>query len=226
MAKNVPTAKAKTGWFYYPKDGDTIPCPPDSAKTPSFFARGHFDSKTRLDPSNILVTYTDKVDNKQKTIAGTIVVQPHEWTVLFSGAGLVAANNPFTLTICNLDSECITEKFNVADPKVAEKLSIMLTHINAPTANQTVTPTFSATGNTDSQNQVCGNLIDNSSNVFPGTTVYDQNNLWVVQFNNIPAGIYTLTIVALPDTSSVSPIIVAPDPNSQGLNTGSFAAIR
>jgi hypothetical protein len=218
--------KTSNGGFIFPKNGQIIPkCAEDPiAHKPSFRATGFFLGHAYLlVPDKCLVTYTEKASGTPKKVQGSIKFDNgNAWVVEFTDAGLIAANGEFTCTVTNSNDDTPPPvKFAISNAaaKVASASTVsgLLTHINYPTTpdNNTVPSTFACTGTTDSTNAVSGSLVDGSSNVFGGTTTGQGPN-WVILFANIPAGVYTLTVVALPDMTSVSPVIVAPNTSGDG----------
>jgi hypothetical protein len=215
----APTAN---GGFTFPVDQQVIPkCETDPDTKMLFFqAKGYFlepASNYLLDPSSCVVNYKDSKTGALQTIKGIIKLNNgNAWVVEFSSDGLVLDNNPFTCIVTNLNGDKLKVEFYIeTKPHKPRGMSSLLTHVTYPTTPDcnTVPPTFPATGSTNSQNKVSGSLINGMNQVFPGTTTTQGPN-WVILFSNIPPGIYTLTVVALPDLTSVSPIVVVPNPNN------------
>ncbi len=220
------------GTIYFPQDQDTAVCKLDSHKVPFFAPYGYFDSPSQLNEGKVCITYKDKDGHDQNIPVTAIATQPappNNWSVLFKDKELVPENSAgkervFTLTVTNKKGDVLTSGFTLADPTgkfvSTGRLSILLIHINSPTVNQTVPSSFSCSGSTtESLKPLTGSLVDSNHVVYPGTTVYNQDEVWIVSFADILPGSYGLAVSAGSSFASVSPIFVVPNQGGQAGNS-------
>jgi hypothetical protein len=141
-----------------------------------------------------------------KTIKSTKIHMKHpHWVVVFADDNLTENNRPFTLKFTDAnDKNYSGTPFDVKNP-----IRIMQTYITVPTTGEVVPPTFAAWGTTESANALTGKLTDALNNTIDGVTLSAAGDtLWLVQFQDVPGGVYTLTVTAGAESTNVSPVVV------------------